>query len=213
MRLTLRPLSTALLLLNLAICLAGLWPGAAEYLLQNGGFYPARIFAATAAPQDTVSAILIWLSPITATFIHSSVFDLLIPGLLLLFLGSMVEELLGWPGLLLLFMAGILSASAAILIMAGDVSQPFFGSFNAVSAVIGAYLILHPNRAMPGWSGLSPRNARRLQLLLLWLLINLVINITGPLDTWLIMLIPTMASFAVGVMLAHPLLLWRYRNA
>ncbi len=212
MRLTLKPLATILLLVSCAVTLAGLWPGLFEQLLQNGGFFPAQFLDKGTILPDSIFAISVWLTPFTAPFIHGSIFDLLLPGLLLLFLGGMVEDLLGWPGLLLLFITGILAATAAILIVAGDVSRPFFGSFNMVSAIVGAYLILRPNHAMPGWRGLSARNARKLQLLLLWLIINVVINV-GPLDSLLINLVPTMASFTAGIMLAHPLLLWKYRKA
>lgn len=213
MRLTLRPLATALLILCLAAALAAVWPGVWDHLLQNAAFWPARFVAVVAAPPDTISALATLATPFAASFVHGSIFDLLIPGLLLLLVGSMVEDLLGWLGLLALFIAGILASAIMIVIVAGGVMQPFFGCFNAVSAIVGAYLILRPNQAMPGWSRLPPRNARRLQLLLLWLLINLVVHINGPLGGLLVNVMPSMASFAAGLLLAHPLLLWKYRKA
>lgn len=213
MKLTMRPATTALLLIGVLVTLTGLLPGSAEFVVFGSGFIPARIFGDVAEYSDVANILPVWITPFTATFVHLGVFDLLFPSLILLLLGNLTEEILGWKSILLLYFAGALAASVTIVIVAGNLPQPFTGSFNAISAIIGAYLILHPVAALKQWGHLSPHVSRMLQLLLLWIVIRLAIELTGTAQGILINSLPSVASFAAGMLLARPLLHWKYRNA
>jgi membrane associated rhomboid family serine protease len=136
-----------------------------------------------------------------------------------MFLGNLTEKILGWKAILTLYFGGAAAAALALVLVAGHVDTPFAGSFNAISAIIGAYLILYPVGVIKTWGSFSPQASRIMQLLILWLFINVATNISvtsdvsGIFGNMLISVAPTMASFAFGLFAARPLLLWKYRNA
>ena len=217
MKLTLKPATTALVVLSILVTLIGMWPGMLEVMLPAGGFIPGRFFLDNDELAAFAGSLPVWITPFTANFIHVSIFDLLFPCLLLMLLGSKTEEVLDWQGILALYVSGIIASAIAIVIFASSSLAPFTGSFNAVSAIIAAYLVLYPVAALKSWGSMSPETSRILQLLLLWFLINLAMvflgSFSGSLGDILIGIAPRMAGFAAGLLLARPLLRWKYRNA
>jgi hypothetical protein len=87
------------------------------------------------------------------------------------------------------------------------------GSFNANSAIVAAYLVLHPIAKSRPWRGLSADQARSLQLLLLWLILNLALGFPTSFDALAERVFAPVAAFGAGLLLARPLLLMKYRHA
>jgi membrane associated rhomboid family serine protease len=206
MKLTMRPATTVLLLISVLFTLAGSLPGFEELVILGGSFIPARIFGDLAEYGDVASLLPVWITPFTAPFVHLGILDLLFPSLMLLLLGNLTEAVLGWKGILVLYFAGALASAIAILVVVGNLPQPFSGSRNVVATIIAAYLILHPVAALKQWGNLSPHMSRMLQLLFLWLMISLAMNLGGPAGELLANTLSSVASFAVGMLLARPLL-------
>jgi len=180
-----------------------------------GGFIPWR-----AGQPDDLSVAPFWLTPLTATLIHAGLIHLAFNLLILVFCGRPVEAVLGPVGLGLLYLLGAYAAAGAQYIAGPTVEIPMVGASGAISAVIGAYAMLFGRNKV---KVKSPRLAlwlNALWLLAAWIGLNLVMGIviaggdvplTG--QGMQVAVAAHIGGFAIGILLANPLLLFRYRRA
>ena len=99
-----------------------------------GGFIPARV---SGRIEDVVLAP-VFLTPLTATLVHSGLVHLAFNLVVLLFCGRSIEPILGKAGLVILYLAGAyLSAAAEYFVNPNNV-VPMIGASGAISAVLGA---------------------------------------------------------------------------
>jgi membrane associated rhomboid family serine protease len=204
------PLTNILLAANIAVSLVMLWPGLSGWANIACGFIPARF---TLGDGGMAGLLPVWLTPISSAFLHDGFMHLFLNMLMLAFVGKMMERVLGWKGLAALYGAGIIASSAAEFIAAPYSGIPVIGASGAISALLGAYVILFPNAPPKPWGPIPANIARPLQLLLLWSVINLAIGFVSPGMGYSIAIFAHIGGFAAGLALAHPLLKWRYRNA
>ena len=106
----------------------------AAYVL---GFVPAR-FSGFVLPFAAAPA---WLTPLTATLVHSNLIHLGFNLLILLWCGTQVERVLGATGLIVLYVAGAYAATAAQWGVDPLASVPMIGASGAISAVMGAFAL------------------------------------------------------------------------
>ena len=93
--------------------------------------------------------IPVWLTLLTAIFMHGSVMHLLGNMWFLWIFGDNVEDDMGHTTYLLFYLiCGVLASLAFVVLNAsGEASlTPCLGASGAISGVLGAYLVLHPNR-------------------------------------------------------------------
>jgi membrane associated rhomboid family serine protease len=93
--------------------------------------------------------IPVWLTLLTAIFMHGSVMHLLGNMWFLWIFGDNVEDDMGHPVYLGFYLAcGVLASLAFVALNAtGEAAlTPCLGASGAISGVLGAYLVLHPNR-------------------------------------------------------------------
>ncbi len=93
--------------------------------------------------------IPVWLTLLTAIFMHGSVMHLLGNMWFLWIFGDNVEDDMGHGMYLLFYLAsGVLASLAFVALNAtGEAAlTPCLGASGAISGVLGAYLVLHPNR-------------------------------------------------------------------
>jgi len=116
--------------------------------------------------------------------------------------------------LIILYVAGAYAAAAGQYLMNPLELAPMIGASGAISAVIGAYAMLFgKNRVRVA----NPKLAlwlNALWLLAAWVGLQIVMGIvfrTGP--GILVAVGAHIGGFLAGLLLARPLLLWRYRNA
>jgi membrane associated rhomboid family serine protease len=213
MRLRIGPFTKILLGLNIAVAVITLWPAAYKALVLAGGLFPGR-FVDGDAPFSGVAFLLpVWLTPISSAFLHGGLLHLGFNMMLLLLVGGMVEQILGWKGMLALYVAGIISSATAEIIVSPHSLSPVIGASGAVSAVLAAYLLLFPNAPPKDWGKMPAKYARPLQLLLMWVLINLAMGFAGPVMGASIAIYAHIGGFLAGLLLTRPLLLWKYRGA
>jgi membrane associated rhomboid family serine protease len=179
----------------------------AAYVL---GFIPAR-FSGFALPFPVVPAPL---TPLTATFVHSSNpvhvgFNMLI----LLWCGTQVERVLGTTGLIVLYVLGAFAAAAAQWGVNPLATMPVVGASGAVSAVIGAYALsfgrakaLTNNLWLNRWINV-------LWLMVAWVLLQMATTWLAGAHGVLVATAAHVGGFAAGLLLQRPLLLWKYRKA
>ncbi len=171
-----------------------------------GGFIPARVaFGGDAALAP------FWLTPMTATLIHAGILHLGFNLLMHLFCGRPVEAVIGSTGLATLYVAGAYGAAAAHYMLGPTEPVPMVGASGAISAIIGAYSMLFGRNRINVADPNLARWLHALWLMAAWVVLQLVVGfafVGGQ-----IAIGAHIGGFVVGVLLANPLLLWRYRGA
>ena len=123
------------------------------------GFIPLRVSGAVMP----FAAAPVWLTPLTATLVHSSLIHVGFNMLILLWCGSQVERVLGSAGLIVLYVVGAYAAAMAQWAVDPMATVPVIGASGAISAVIGAYALSF-GRAKPGSRAEPREDAYDLQL-------------------------------------------------
>ena len=190
------------------------WIAALFFSSPNGaalalGFVPARFSGlVTISP-----AVPTFLTPLTATLVHSGLIHLGFNLLIFVWCGSQVERVLGRVGLISLYVVGAYASALAQWATAPASLVPMVGASGAISAVVGAFALSF---------GRAKRITNNFHLNrwinVLWLMVAWVV--LQEMTSWLAggqgVLLATPAhigGFAAGLLLQRPLLLWRYRKA
>lgn len=207
------PVTNILVVLNVAIAIVLLVPLWWQHAVILGGMFPARFGAGAAAFADVGMAVPAILTPVSAAFIHGGVAHVLLNMVMLLLIGKMVERVLGGGIYLLLYAVGAYAAALAEYIVAPTSMTPIIGASGAISAIIGAYVMLFPNKQPKDWGPIPASIARPLHLLAAWTALNLAMGFVAP-DLGLgIAIWSHIGGFTAGLLLVRPMLLWRYRKA
>ena len=173
------------------------------------GFIPLRLFGA-AMPFPAAPA---WLTPLTATLVHSNLVHLGFNMLILLWCGALVERVLGAAGLVILYMVGAYAAAAAQWAFDPLAAVPVIGASGAISAVMGAYALSF-GRARPFTNNLRVNRMINVAwLLIAWTVLQAMMGWLGDQQGYLLATPAHVGGFAAGLILQRPLLLWRYRKA
>ncbi len=172
------------------------------------GFNAYRFFYDGYAP-----GLWVWLTPLSATLVHAGLLHLGLNMLMLLFCGRAVENILGPLALGILYLVGAYAAAAAQYAFDPHATVPMVGASGAVSAVLGAYAILFGRNRVRAANVRVAEWLNALWLMAGWVGLQLLIGFIsqlGPLD---IAIAAHIGGFIVGLLLARPLLLFRYRKA
>ena len=178
----------------------------ADYAL---GFLPLRV-AVAAVPFP---AAPVWLTPLTATLVHSNLVHLGFNMLILLWCGSQVERVLGTTGLIVLYVIGAYVAALAQWAVEPHATVPMIGASGAISAVMGAFALSF-GRARPFTSNLMVNRWINVAwLLVAWTILQAMMGWLGNQQGYLLATPAHVGGFAAGLLLQRPLLLWKYRKA
>jgi membrane associated rhomboid family serine protease len=114
---------------------------ALEALANTWGLVPSKLLAALSAGA--------WISQATATvftsmFLHGGWAHILGNMLFLWIFGGRVEDRFGRVGFLLFYLLGGVAAAAGQVLSNPSSTEPMIGASGAISAVLGAYLVLYP---------------------------------------------------------------------
>ena len=188
-----------------------------QWLPTWGGFIPARI---AFGGDEGLGLVPVWLTPLTATLIHAGIIHLAFNLIILVFCGRPVESVLGPVSLAILYLFGAYAAAGAQYLAGPTSAVPMVGASGAISAVLGAYAMLFGRNKV---KVASPRLAlwlNALWLLAAWVGLNLIIGIIargglipGTGAGLEVAIAAHIGGFLVGILLANPLLLFRYRRA
>jgi membrane associated rhomboid family serine protease len=180
-----------------------------NWAIDRGAFVPADLsadFGFARAP--------FFLTPLTATLLHADLFHLIFNLLIFLLCGRAVEGALGPVSLVILYIIGAFAAAAAQFAIDPLAQNPMIGASGAISAVIGAYAMLFGRNRVPVR---DPRLALCLNVLWLlaaWVVLQVAMAIVLSARQGILLAVGAhIGGFVVGVFLARPLLLWRYRKA
>lgn len=172
------------------------------------GFIPARV-----SGLIVVGALPVWLTPFTSTLLHANALHLGFNLLMLGYCGREDEVALGPAGVVSLFFLGALAAAAAQFIAGPHSTAPMVGASGAISSLVGAYSVLYGQRRP---SRFSPEVARWLHIAWLaaaWVAVQLLLGLASATQGIAVAAAAHIGGFIAGLILARPLLRWRYRKA
>jgi membrane associated rhomboid family serine protease len=180
--------------------------GKAAYVM---GFIPARFSGLV----TLAAAVPTFLTPLTATLVHSGLIHLGFNLLVFLWCGAQVESVLGKTGLIILYLVGAY-ASTLLQWAANPISiVPMVGASGAISAVIGAFALSF-GRAKAFTNNLRiNRWINVAWLMVAWIILQVMMGWLAGGQGYLLATPAHIGGFAAGLLLQRPLLLFHYRKA
>jgi membrane associated rhomboid family serine protease len=182
--------------------------GKNEVAAAVGGFIPARL-----SGLQVIGALPIWLTPLSATLLHAGAMHIGFNLLMLFYCGREDEVAIGPAGIVVLYVVGAYAAAAAQYIVGPHSPVPMIGASGAISALVGAYAMLYGQRRP---SKLPPEIARWVHIAWLaaaWIIVQLMLGFASRTEGMAIASAAHVGGFLAGLVLARPLLRWRYRKA
>jgi membrane associated rhomboid family serine protease len=181
------------------------------------GFIPARVAAFAAAGIDAnVPWLPVWLTPLTATLVHSGWIHLGLNLMILIYCGRQIEHLLGATRLIILYLVGAYAAALAQWLADPASPNPMVGASGAISAVIGTYALIYSRREV---SAIGPIPGQLLRILWLaagWTVIQVMIGFSGlgfgGVGGGSIAIWAHVGGFIAGLLMARPLLSSRFKR-
>ena len=173
------------------------------------GFIPARfsglVMIAPAVPT--------FLTPLTATLVHSGLIHLGFNLLVFLWCGAQVERVLGRAGLILLYVVGAYASAMLQWAASPGSIVPMIGASGAVSAVIGAFALSF-GRAKAFTNNLRVNRWINVAwLMIAWVILQVMMGWLAGGQGYLLATPAHIGGFAAGLLLQRPLLLFHYRKA
>jgi len=183
--------------------------GYSEQAAYSLGFIPLRL----TVPTVSLVAVPAFITPLTATLVHSGLVHLGFNLLMLVWCGAQVERVLGATGVIVLYLVGAYAAAAAQWGVDPMASVPMVGASGAISAVMGAFALSF-GRAKAFTSNLRVnRWINVIWLLVAWVVLQMMMGWLAGGQGYLLATPAHVGGFAAGLLLQRPLLLWRYRKA
>lgn len=189
----------------LAATVSGQYPGIDGW----AGFIPARI----GGSFHMLHAVPVWLTPLTATVLHSGLLHLFFNMIMLLFCGRQIEAVLGWRLLAVIYGVGAYLSALAQWAVEPHSSAPMVGASGAISALIGVYALLFSQQPVPRIGPIPPHVVRALWLGAAWIVFQWGTGFVMAGSGYNIAIAAHIGGFIAGLVLARPLLAWKYRRA
>jgi membrane associated rhomboid family serine protease len=173
------------------------------------GFIPARF----SGLMQLAPAVPAFLTPLSATLVHSGLVHLGFNLLIFLWCGAQVEGVLGKTGLIMLYLVGAY-ASAILQWLANPIATvPMVGASGAISAVIGAFALSF-GRARAFTNNLRVNRWINVAwLMTAWVILQMMMGWLAGGEGYLLATPAHIGGFAAGLLLQRPLLLFHYRKA
>ncbi len=180
-----------------------------DYFIAAGGFIPARL----SGLLPLAGALPAWLTPWSSALIHGGWLHLFINMLMLVFVGSQVERVIGGSGVLLAYLIGAIVASAAQFAVDPSSATPMVGASGAISALFGLYALFFGRPKQVTANQKINRWIHAAWLLATWVVLQWMAGMLAGGQGVLLATPAHIGGFIAGLLLQRPLLLWRYRKA
>lgn len=172
-----------------------------------GGFIPAR--ASGLAQESGLAPV--FLTPLTATFVHANFVHIAFNLLMLLFCGRAIEPIVGSLPVALLYLVGAYAAAGAQWLADPSGTAPMVGASGAISALLGGYSMFFGRHRVKIANNNLAMLVNALWLAAAWIGLQLLIGLTAQGSA--IAVAAHIGGFLAGLMLARPLLMLRWRKA
>lgn len=198
----------SLLLLGVFLALLALTPTERGALLANFGTIPAELFRRDAATIETLGRLRLY-TLVTAIAIHADWLHLIGNVVFLLIFGLAAERALGSVRFAVLIVVAGALANLGAAWQLDEVRAPIIGASGAISAIVGAYLVLFPRArlgvVLPLGAFLEFVRMPAFLLIGFWVLLQVIFTVVGP-ELGAVAWIAHLIGFGVGVAFA---LAWR----
>ncbi len=172
------------------------------------GFIPAR-----ASGMALDGALPLWLTPWSATLVHGGWLHLILNLVMLVWVGSQVERVLGAANVLFAYLVGALVAAFAQWAADPGAFVPMIGASGAISAIFGIYALMAARPKAVTRSLKLNRAIHVAWLLVAWIVIQWMSGQLGAGQGVMLATAAHIGGFVAGLVMQRPLLLWRYRRA
>lgn len=172
------------------------------------GFIAARVSGMTLD-----GALPVWLTPWSATLVHGGWLHLIMNLVILLWVGSQVERVLGAANFLFAYLVGALAAAAAQWLADPAAFLPMVGASGAISAIFGMYALFEARPKAVTRSRRLNRLIHVAWLLGAWVAIQWMNGVLSLGQGVMLATAAHIGGFVAGLALQRPLLLWHYRRA
>lgn len=202
-----------LAVLTFAVSAVILLAGWGEEMAVRAGMIPATV------GLPIVPGLLPWwITPLSATLVHGGWLHLAFNLVVLVYCGKLTERSIGSGATTFLYIIGAYAAAVGNWLPDPYSMTPTVGASGAASAFVAATAVFY---GQPRTRAIGPVPARLLHVLWVaaaWIVIQLLVGVAGGAGlagsgNVAIAVGAHIGGFLAGLVLARPLLLWRYRRA
>ena len=169
--------------------------------------------AARAGGMELAGALPLWLTPWSATLVHGGWLHLIFNLVMLVWVGSQVERVLGPANLLFAYLVGALVAAGAQWLADPAAFMPMIGASGAISAIFGIYALFEARPKSVTSSVKLNRAIHVAWLLAAWVAIQWMNGVLSQSQGVMLATAAHIGGFVAGLAMQRPLLLWHYRRA
>lgn len=176
--------------------------------IMRAGFIPARFGSELVVPPGTVVPAV--LTPLTSAFLHGGWLHLIFNMIMLLYVGRQLEAPLGAKAMAVLLIAGAYAGAFAQYLADPASSMPMIGASGAISALIAVFALIFSRSQTKAIGPIPAHWVRALWLAGAWIGLQLLLGLSGGGDLGAIAIWAHVGGFLAGLLLARPLLRWRF---
>ena len=169
--------------------------------------------AARASGMELDGALPLWLTPWSATLVHGGWLHLILNLVMLVWVGSQVERVLGAANLLFAYLVGAMVAAGAQWLADPAAFMPMIGASGAISAIFGIYALFEARPKAVTRSLKLNRAIHVAWLLAAWVAIQWMNGVLSQGQGIMLATAAHIGGFVAGLAMQRPLLLWHYRRA
>lgn len=174
----------------------------------RAGFIPARFGSELIVPPGTMVPFL--LTPLTSAFLHGGALHIVFNMIILLFVGRQLEAPLGAKAMAVLLVAGAYAGALAQFLADPQSPVPMIGASGAISAIIAVFALIFSRSQAPAIGPVPAHWVRALWLAAAWIGLQLLIGFADGGEFGAIAIWAHVGGFLAGLLLARPLLRWRF---
>lgn len=202
------PLVTGYALACIAVYIILAITGLQQKAFVAAGFIPARIGSELIAPPSTM--LPAFLTPLTSAFLHAGILHIAFNMVVLLYIGRQLEAPLGKAAMALLLVAGAYAGAAAQWAADPGSTVILVGASGAISALIAVFALIFSRSEAAAIGPIPAHWVRALWLAAAWIGLQLMIGFAGGGGLGNVAIWAHVGGFLAGLLLARPLLRWRF---
>lgn len=174
----------------------------------RAGFIPARFGHELILPPGTIVPFV--LTPLTSAFLHGGVLHIAFNMVVLLFIGRQLEAPLGAKAMAVLLLAGAYGGALAQYLADPSSAVPMIGASGAISALIAVFALIFSRSEAPAIGPIPSHWVRAIWLAAAWIGVQVLLGFAGGAGFGAIAIWAHVGGFLAGLLLARPLLRWRF---
>lgn len=174
----------------------------------RAGFIPARFGSELILPPGTMVPFI--LTPLSSALLHGGVLHIVFNVIVLLFIGRQLEAPLGSKAMAVLLLVGAYGGALAQFLADPQSAVPMIGASGAISALIAVYALIFSRSQASAIGPIPGHWVRALWLAAAWIGLQLLIGLAGGGGFGAIAIWAHVGGFLAGLLLARPLLRWRF---